>query len=211
MIASRYVVLVVLTVTPLASGVPITFYYSGLVTRVDDPHGLLDGSIVAGVPFSGSYTFESTMVDEEPNDPTYGWYRLPAPPSSAMVTSIGNYTFVGPSYEMTVDNNLPGGKDWFGMRTGEFQSEGFAIGGMFISVTNMDGTAFASDALPLTPPPLERFVYPELGLWGGTATIGTFGVFGSLSSLTPEPQTTGLLGLTSGWLILMGGRRRLPL
>ena len=142
------------------------------------------------------------MTHDFPEDPTYGRYTTPAPPSSIMTTTLGNYTFLGSSDGIIVQNDL---KDFFGMGSYGFGSEGFEIYQMVVQMNDQDGTAFATDALPLIPPDLGDFGQPHFGLSGGLTGSPGFIINGSITSLTPEPTSIGMFAL--GALALVASRR----
>ena len=58
-----------------AVGEPITFMFSGELTRVFDENGVLNGEVQVGAALDGTYTFESTTPDARANDPENGLYE----------------------------------------------------------------------------------------------------------------------------------------
>ena len=133
-----------------ASATPITWTFSGTITGVDDLEHRLDGSVVLGTPFRGSYTFESTMADDLPNDPTVGMYTHPAPATSIMVLDVGSYHIVGKSSGIRVENST---KDLLGMGSDELVEDpiGLGLGYMGAGCRDISGAVFSSDSLPLVP------------------------------------------------------------
>jgi len=193
----------------LATGVspahayPVTFRFSGTIDGIGDPDGLLDGTIVVGTPFAGSYTFESTMTDDLPGDAHHGLYTSPAPPMSLMSVSVGDYDFIGPSHEVLVENS---DKDSLLMRSYDFASEGFAITNMRVFFLDLEGTAMASDALPLAPPALAPFEVRDFSISGNAGGTPRFSFGGNVTVLTPEPASIALLAIAALVLLRRGSR-----
>ncbi len=189
---------------------PTTFDYEGTVSVVQDGTGMLDGSIVVGGSFSGSYTFESTTldIDERSNVGTYPQFF-----PNNMSLNIGNYA-ASFDFVIIVGNDLPeythpASYDRYFVGSSEnFSVPGLGVVGASIdlrahSSTPSGGPPFASDMLPLTPPALDEF-YQGGGFAGFRFGQGTLVVAGVLTCLTPEPASLLLLAL--GGLVVM--RRR---
>ena len=47
-----------------AGAVPLRVEFSGAIAALQDPNGIGDGSIVVGLPFAGSVTFDTTLSDQ---------------------------------------------------------------------------------------------------------------------------------------------------
>jgi len=190
--------------TSRANAYPVTFEFSGTINSIGDPDGLLDGSIVVGSPFAGTFTFESTMTDDLPGDAHRGLYTSPAPPSSIMSVSVGDYHFIGPSRELHVEN---WDKDSLVMRSYDFASEGFAITNMRVFFLDLQGTAMASDALPLAPPALAPFEVRDFSISGNAGGTPRFSFGGNVTVLTPEPVSLTPFALGALVLLRRGLRR----
>ena len=181
-----------------ATATPITWAFTGTIdgNPYDQLHHL-DGSVVDGTPFSGTYTFESTMTDDLPDDHTVGLYTQPVPPTSVMVLNVGNYTIIGWSDKIQVENRS---KDWLALTSQTFISDPIGLESITISCEDIHGQVFVSDTLPLVPPPLEAFngwsYLSVTGVWSGDPLLGSLGFGGPLSSLTPEPLS---------FLLIVGG------
>jgi len=194
-IATLAVVAVVATAGP-APGAMMAYVYTGQINWVYDPGGVLDGSLVHGTPFSGSYTFESNMTDDLPEDPEQGLYTTPAPPSSIMTTTLGNYTFTGPSSEISVRDTL---KDDLKLYSYDFSAGNLTISTMLVYLFDYDGTALTSDAIPLSNETLAGFA-------GGTFYIAgsvgdrAFDLSGALTSYAVVPEPATLVLFLSGML-----------
>jgi len=192
-----------LTLTPQQSqATPITFGFSGTITNINDRHGLLDGSITKGTPLSGTYTFESTMTDNLPSDLVRGLYTTPAPLTSVMIATLGNYVFTGPSTEVFVEDL---GKDLIQLTSRDFQSCGFHIDSMMVAMFDTDGTAFSGDSLPLIPPTLGDFASVTLLLQGTIPSGESFNLSGDITVLVPEPASLLIIAMT---LLTVCNRRR---
>ena len=154
---------------------PITVNFSGTINSVVDVDGLLDGSIVLGTPFAGSFTFESTEPDGD-SDANRGLYEWVIGRGNASGFSynmeVGNYAFESPLEDpdgsvLILDNcsehDLFGDsvEDRFAVRTRFVQAAGPEFPPESTSLitlrtfTNL--SALSADALPLTPPGLDLF------------------------------------------------------
>jgi hypothetical protein len=71
------------------SAEPVTVYLSGHVTYVEDPGGVLDGSVTVDAAFRGSYTFD-TATPNTGSIPSVGDYWHTASPAGVHVV-MGNY------------------------------------------------------------------------------------------------------------------------
>ncbi|UCG59061.1 MAG: PASTA domain-containing protein, partial [Phycisphaerales bacterium] len=154
-----------------ALAAPVTISYEGIITRVIDYSGKLDGSVVVGGSFSGQYTFESTQPDERPRDPKYGYYRYDekAPAGMTMSVTVGNYSFetsgTDSSSRIDVGDNLSYPADTYAVRTRalsqtagpalQLREVGSEIG--FWLCTQKNLSTITSDALPLSMPDLANF------------------------------------------------------
>jgi hypothetical protein len=180
-----------------ASAAPITFSFTGTVT--DDPFGLSS----FGAPIFGDYTFDSASVD-----------AIPGP-------AAGSYTSIGPAFGFNANVD--------GMPFSVSGSLNVSVLDAFIDqylVTASDGTltleifledstgtAFSSDALPLTPPLLSsfdtrqfRFFAPDAEFLGTVDTlVCTAGCDGGANGRVPEP---GMLWLLGAALAALGFCRR---
>jgi len=189
-----------------ANAYPVTFEFSGTINSIGDSHGLLDGSVVLGTPFAGSVTFESTMTDDLPDDPHQGVYTSAGTPSSiSMALTVGSYRFAGGGGDVLVQDFSD--KDTLRVRTNDFASEGFFIAEMGVRFGDFDGTALASDALPMIPPVLALCEIRSLYLRGEEAGAPSFTLGGTVATLTPEPISIAALAI--GGLVLLPHRRRI--
>ncbi len=194
----------------LVLGVPpinaanVQFNFGGSVAEV---HG---GVFTAGgtgsngfgssLPLSGSFTYNSANPDLLPGDPMWGLY---ANPVQSMNLKIGNYTatFSPGSSVMQVINN-PGLGDTFKLTLNGFT--GSAVNGLTpttfeMELINPNGSVFANDHLPTTPPSLSSFASNQWRLvFSGVGNR----VQGALTSLVPLPAAVWLFG--AGLIALVG-------
>lgn len=194
----------------------ITFAFEGVVTSISgEPHDYFPAAD-DGVPVSGTYTFESTTPDTNP-DPNRGQYDHAV---KQIVFRVGpDALVIGPPFNAGISvANQP-----FGPIDDEEYSV-FAttdIGGSFsifeIQLFNVDSDgALTSDALPLTPPDISKFDFRRILLNVGASDFApgeapSFVIDAALTSLTlvpaevPEPAMPALVGLG---LLLINARRR---
>lgn len=186
---------------PSAPAAPITFAYTGEVTSVRDDGPYLDGSITVGTPFWGTYTFESSTPDDYPNVP-WARYTFPASAQLIMTLHVGSYSLVAPIAYIGVDN---GAKDTYGVSSRPFNfSTKQALSGF--AYTDLSGTVFESDSLPLEPPDIARFNDFGSFRFASTDQVGdSFSVDGRVLTITPEPEAA-LLALVS---LSLSVRRRI--
>jgi len=187
-----------------ADAANIPFSFSG---SISDVHGGVFTSGGAGangfgssLPVSANLTFNSTTTDVLAGDPTWGLY-----PNAVqnMTLKVGNYTttFAPGSSLMQVINN-PGLGDTFKLTLNGFS--GATVNGltptMFeLELINPNGSAFANDHLPTTPPSLSSFASNQWRLvFSGVGNR----VQGALTSLVPLPAAVWLFG--AGLIALVG-------
>jgi hypothetical protein len=192
---------------------PVTFDFTGSVTQtMFDPSDPFAGGISFGTTFSGSYTFETTATDGIP------------------FASNGSYNAFGAPYQFTV--SIGGGftfstSDAVNIGVGNGPADQYSVlacaGGPFcfgstaaIFLEDLDGTVFASDALPLTAPALSAFE-TALFTFRGFVNDNQVEIIGALDSLvcsagcepvgTPIPEP-GTLMLVASALAALRVRRR---
>lgn len=200
------VALLLLCALSTAQAELITFQFSGTVDSVQDPAGYLQGGVVPGSPFSGTYTFDSAATDTYPADPTVGRYVTTT--GASLTTLVGTLTLSSPGPVAVVIGNGNSG-DSYDAYTFPFVSSGLQIPELGIALTETTGGVFVSDELPLLPPDLTRFTTRRFSLQGRpVGATEYFFVTGTTTTLTPEP---GSLALFSIGALLSARRRRRPL
>ena len=152
----------------------ITVNYSGIIDSVDDRFEQLDGSVVVGGTFSGTYTFESTAQNQGTSTFAHYLYDEEAPIGMTMTAAVGNYAFETINFDLVnftsviyVKNNsgfTP--RDAYHAKTREIiQTAGDDLGlgvypmaGISIElITFANLSTFTNVNLPLTMPDLANF------------------------------------------------------
>lgn len=190
-------------VTTQAMAAPQTFSFSGYIDYVSETLPL-DGSVTAGVPFSGSYTFDPEGVsDSYPDIPGVGFYDFP---DGWMGVSIGNYEITSDGLGILIWNDRTSGDLYQAGDTSGFFSVGIWWSMMRLVLQDTTRTALDSDALPLYPPDVADFgTYHGLVFHTGDHAAAMTGV---VTSLVPEPGMLALLGAGAAWLMVK--RHRFP-
>jgi hypothetical protein len=140
----------------------VTFNFTGKVAEVTDRGGLLDGSVQAGSPLTGSYTIDPTTPDSN-NDPTVGdyWHKAAG---YGLLVKIGKYEFkTDPArvhFLLEVVNRAQ--CDNYLLRSYHNVSSGpglpaDAVDHIAWQLDDPTGKALHSDALPLAPPVLAAW------------------------------------------------------
>jgi len=198
--------------------VPVTFNFSGTVPTLPNVPGLSGGELI-----SGSFTFESTAADTDPDISSFGRYWL-----SDLNVTVGSYT-TNTFYSgvvVAMDNYVYPGKDPVDSYSisANVTSDNIPISngiaffyGLDIQLRDSSANAFSSDALPLTPPDLSEFEDPRLLISFASEVNGinySATRIWALESLTsaetvpvPEPSTIFLFGF--GLIGLAGVKRKL--
>jgi hypothetical protein len=205
MLAVRVLMVCAGFVAPCAAA-PITFAFTGTVTSVTgNPLDTFGGGNMVGTSFSGSYTFESTSVDQIAM-PNSGAYASPAGAPYHFTAVIGGRSFsVSDLLTIGIVNDI-NGHDLYtavGCSTFDCVQAGWRLN---LFLQDNDRNALGSDALPVFPPSLSHF---EIATFSFHLPVdgNQVELRGELSSLTavPEPGTLLLIAPALAFL----GRRRL--
>jgi hypothetical protein len=200
-----------------AEAAPVTFAFTGAVTQtMFDPNDPSGGEITFGTGFSGSYTFESTASDQIAS-PGSGSYASPAAAPYGFAVNFGpGHDFIT-SDALTVgvfDN--AGGMDGYSVLAcfGGFTCPNITLE---LFLADLDGSAFAGDALPLDSLTFGAFEVATFAL-RGLIDGNQVEILGNLDSLSctdgcvpqqPQPiPEPGTLLLLSPALAALGWRRR---
>ena len=199
--------LVLVLAGPVAAS-PITWSYLGTIIGTNDPNNQLDGSVVAGSPFSGTYTFESTMTDDLPSDTTTGLYTQPRPSTSIVVLDVGNYHIVAKSDYIRVENSV---KDILVLHASPFITDPIGLQDISMGGRDLSGHIVDSDALPIIPPDLSLFYSSGIvisGIPSNDPLQTALDVQGSLETLTLIPEPASLLLIASGLVCVSRAGKR---
>lgn len=206
----------------VAQASTVTFQFGGTITGGSS--GLIQAiggnTLPIRIPFSGAYTFESTIPDAIPADATQGSYALGdfsvsfAGRTYTMVSTPGS---TGPKH-ILVTNNAIG--DTYAVNAGAAGFADQAIDGPLINgsmprysfffVNGLNWLSSDGDALPLEPPNIGHALVSNRVF---TIQFLHGNLVGEITSLTlaPVPLPGALLLFGSGLLGLagLGGCRRL--
>ena len=199
-------------IPPAAVAVPITFGFSGTVDVVEFDTGT-PTEFVAGDTFSGTYTFESAVSDNN-TSPNNGYYLNSI--LSASIT-VGSYSVTaGPGGNILVRNNVPA-QDIYVVEINTYAPTGpdvlgLTLDGFELTLSDSSGTAFTNDSFLLVPPDLADFQSKELELeFADSQTHSSFGlVEATLESLVLIPQSPEVTPEPSTLLLALFGLALLP-
>ena len=195
--------LVLAAVLPsVSSALPITVEFTGHVTEVAIVCcDWFNGTVPVGTPITGTYTFESTTPDTNPDtgvghyfslsdgyavDASFSIYHLHSPyaPDFTVINGVGKsdaYTVNAswrPSFVSPSNTFIP-------------------LMQFILDLSDQTGQVWSSDALPLSFPAFDKWSETKFTLVAGYEVPNTV-IRGQLDSLaivaTPEPSTLLLLG-----------------
>ena len=185
-----------------ASAAPVTFSFGGAVTdvmgSVFTPGGQGPNGFSTGLPFSGSFTFDSSTPDSiaAANNGRYngaiqnltvnvGTYQATFTPGSSFIQVINRPS--GDIYELRADGFL--GNSVNGRIPTSFRLE----------LTDPSASVFSNDSLPTSPPSLSSFASSQ---WRLIFEANGRRVQGAIASLVPLPAAVWLFG--AGLIALVG-------
>lgn len=178
-----------------AHATPVTFQFAGTITQA--PVDEVFGDVNFGDAIQGSYTFDSSAIDQIPDAAT-GSYTSLAP--FGMQASIDGHEFLANGFvnigvlNSTVDQY-----------TVLAESEDASIA-LELFLQDNSGTAFSSDRLPLSPPQLDAFGQRDFHL-DAVFDGNEIQADGQLTSLTTAPEPSPAY-LALGGLLLAAGLAR---
>lgn len=169
----------------------IQFSFSGTVTE-EAISGCVDPVVVAcGTAFTGSFSFGSAASDGN-TDTNLGLYAA----SAISLTINGTEFFSAANGVINVANDIP--QDQYGLlATG---TSGLTVAALSILLEDLSGSAFGSDALPLSPSALAPLLPGTFALFASDDSFQLQGVVDSITCTlgcgggeVPEPSTSLLL------------------
>jgi hypothetical protein len=187
-----------------SAGAPVTVEFSGNVTLVQDETPILDGSVQVGTPFSGSFTYDSQAVDQNP-DPTLGLYLFTSPPAAFRI-AVGNYVFEAPSsapdLAMFIENS--GARDGFAIGGGTPISISGPLDPVFEAFLEQETTVgfglsapppgpLTGDGLPTSAPAVSDWTTRLIRIEASPGPSPIFSIQGTVTTIVPEPSTACLL------------------
>lgn len=178
----------------------ITIGLTGRVDVADDPHNYFGGQIQVDDTVTGTYTYDTSVLDSEPCDPSIGAYWYYNAPCGVSV-SIGSFNFkTDPNnvqFSVGIGDNYPGFGDIYDFSSHSNLSlpNGTLVDSIIWQLTDSTGLALSSDALPTTAPNLDdwNMNYATLDIHGGQFSDYYIAVDVTSAVLIPEPATLLLL------------------
>ncbi|MFA6426802.1 MAG: hypothetical protein WCW64_11585 [Phycisphaerae bacterium] len=203
----KFVFVVLLCCGGLSQAAPITIKITGNVTGVGVTLASVPDSIHAGVPFTGTYTYDSAAPDSDAN-PQRGVYQYNSPYGISI--SLGGYEFktapnhVG-QFEMRIINDQVdnGVHDYYTVFSDEnvsIPSVGFEVNYISWNLGDSTHTALSSGDLPVTAPVLTDWDYNVLAISGYDSFGHGIFIKGTVTQAIPEPLTS-LLMMTGVFLL----------
>lgn len=187
-----------------AFATPVTFYFGGTITEVQDPFAHLNDRIQVGDVFSGSYTFILESLDSDMSNSVYAYYEDSI---IAVDIAIGDeFVTHGPASFSAINLvNDPAGKTGIDIYTAAASVLLSEVSLTFgLQLADDDALFLQNDFLSTTPPDVALAEFRHFGLSSQPLGVHVNGELEFLS-VVPEPATGILaIGLIFAWL---GGRR----
>ena len=138
------------------------------VNYVEDEMNRLEGRIHVDDLITGTYTYESTTLDSNP-DPGVGDYWHYSPPPGVLLT-VGGFEFKTDSTNVELNmftrDNIPEDRYGFYSYNNLPLSNGTQVKSIYWFLVDDTATALSNDALPTTAPILGQWQTNELSLEG---------------------------------------------
>ncbi len=170
----------------------VTYVFAGMVDSDDANRGYSN--------FSGSFVFDADVLDGIPDTSTAAYAHTGNPWGITLSLDGGLPFTMNAPFNVLVSNNLLGADQW-GL-LGQQGSDSISL-----TLTDLQGTVFASDALPLPPGGLTLAPFDITTLQWESSGAMLSGQLTSLSLLTPVPEPGALMLMLAG-LGAVGGAAR---
>jgi hypothetical protein len=177
----------------------ITIGLTGRVDTVDDPHSYFGGQIQIDDTVTGTYTYDTSVLDSEPCDSSIGRYWHYSPPCGVLVSVDGFNFRTNPNnvrFLLGIVNNGSGGEDiyCFSSYNNSSLPNGTLVDSIDWQIEDSTGLVLSSDALPITAPDLTNWTRNYgLDIHGGQVSEFFIAVDITSAVLIPEPATILLL------------------
>ena len=187
-----------LTLTANADATLVNVNISGNLTSVLDVDSLLDGSILVGGAFSGSFSYDSSLADTVSDPTVFSSGGLSSSITSVM--TVGNYTFQASSGTSDLQNQSTDTLHFLLPYTSNpFIDLGSNPGrAIFLNFSDNSGTVFFDDVLPSNLN-LNNFSSNSITFFGDSgpgnplfSAGGTITSISTPSTSIPEPGTLAL-------------------
>jgi hypothetical protein len=204
-----------LLIASAAHALPITFLYTGHLTQIAslDPTSPFPDPISDDpsnpTTFAGSFTFNSLALDGIPGDPQTGSYASAGGPFGFSL-ALGGLFFNFGAVNIGILNNypFPVGDQYQALYFVNPTDDNPTGIQLLVQLTDLLGTAFGGDSLPLVPPALSAFTFTNFFFTDTIADnqVEVAGVIDTLRLRVPEPATSVLL--VTGLLLIAWRRAR---
>ena len=209
-----------LLATPARSAT-VEVFFTGEVLSVTDTHGVLDASVAAGAPLTGTLRYDSTLADASV-DGSLGTY-VQSVPSGSFTVELGSYSIAMPTFTLLVYDDFAffGGADGFDWRLDPVVlpipgEPGASFNSIVFSAFDPSGTLFADDSLPDAPIAFGAVTAPSFAMGGcldaeldGSLCdpVQSIAIAGALTYI-PEPPRLAAASVAAAALLLARSLRR---
>jgi hypothetical protein len=210
-IGARLVAMLAVATAFSARAQTISFNFSGTIQSVNDPNSVLPNDITVGLPFSGTLTYDTSLVqDFVQADPNNGVYRFEGAAANhfSMNVGFGSHTLTvnpSPSLPNYIQAFL-GSSHVLDHGAREFLLDGANPPGNLVDwsanlrLDDSTATALPSDALPTSVPLLSDFTMTQF-LFDASNGPDTFLVTGGVTSITPVPEPAAFGAIVAAALV----------